>query len=542
MLGEGEMKSLYNKSSILSSIKNDQLNGKTMNESSTSYVRKQIIESGIIEEYELADLVRNKNYGEIEHLLENTVLSDIGQAKLSIGNLLRDTFEEAFKPENIKTTNPSELMLSLLDQTVNDINATRGKNKPSNLDFITKFYGETVQDVLTNSELDLIVGIDATTGEITRSTIQELVEHAKNTNLLMGTNRQQAELDKAKNIIRLLTENKIDETKNNILDNQFLSKLFTDENKISSEVVSTLSEYDTLFMADLMGLADESTRAKMEEEIRGRYTKGIMDPITGYSDEAERIKLLQKQNLTMRTAEAEAEKRLNLIAVIRERHNTQYKMETEEAMQRISAIIPTYAPPKTRSILDRTNEIWDDYAAGNIGAEEAAAEAERLATASFAEASVENPAKYQRVGDAIKGLFDRSKPLAERGALGDFAESLSRNKSTLIGAAAIGTGLAIFAHITKRDHTKESISGPPLLPGGNPYERMPQSPMQLPMTPQAGGEQGVGYDVSINGDREQTDAFMANAGMLTNGQVTGTMRNGSPQLGRNSYDDIAGSF
>ena len=544
-LGEGGMETLLNRSKILQEIKNDKLTGKTLN--SDSFTKREILKSGIIEEYELNDLIKTKDYKQIEYRLENTAIGDIERAKLTIGEIIRNTFEEAFEPERIKSANPSEIMISLLEQSYEDMNATRGKPKATVEENITEFYGKTIQDILTKNEneLRIIIGTDATTGEAITSTIQELVEHSKNRNLIRRTNdlKITEPLEKIKNIIRQLTEGKIDEDTNNILDGQFLSKLFTDENKISSEVVSNLSEEDALFMADFMELADDSTREQVEKEIKGRYTKGIMDPITEYSTAEERIKLLQEQNLRIKKAEAEAEKRLNLMAYMRERHNLQYRMQTEESMLLITAQIPTsYATTKVKSVLERDSELLDRYASGTIATGEAAAEAERAITASLAEASAENPAKYQRVGDAIKGLFDRSKPLAERGALGDFAESLSRNKSTLIGAAAIGTGLAVFAHITKRDHTKESIAGPPLLPGGNPYERMPQSPMQLPMTPRAGGEQGVGYDVSINGDREQTDAFMANAGMLTNGQVTGTMRNGSPQLGRNSYDDIAGSF
>ena len=539
-LGEGGMETLLNRSKILQEIKNDKLTGKTLN--SDSFTKREILKSGIIEEYELNDLIKTKDYKQIEYRLENTAIGDIERAKLTIGEIIRNTFEEAFEPERIKSANPSEIMISLLEQSYQDMNATRGKLRATVEENITEFYGKTIQDILTKNEneLRIIIGTDATTGEAITSTIQELVEHSKNRNLIRRTNDPDViePLEKIKNIIRQLTEGKIDETKNNILSADLLSDLFE-----NATVPRNLSEEDQLLTAQFMALANDSTREQVQEEIKETYTKGTRDEITGYSTAEERIKLIREQNDRIRTAEAEAEKRLNLMAYMRERHNLQYRMQTEESMLLITAQIPTsYATTKVKSVLERDSELLDRYASGTIATGEAAAEAERAITASLAEASAENPAKYQRVGDAIKGLFDRSKPLAERGALGDFAKSLSRNKSTLIGAAAIGTGLAVFAHITKRDHTKESIAGPPLLPGGNPYERMPQSPMQLPMTPRAGGEQGVGYDVSINGDREQTDAFMANAGMLTNGQVTGTMRNGSPQLGRNSYDDIAGSF
>lgn len=149
---------------------------------------------------------------------------------------------------------------------------------------------------------------------------------------------------------------------------------------------------------------------------------------------------------------------------------------------------------------------------------------------------------YTRIGDMIGDLFKTGKPMTERGSLGPAVQALMNNKGKVIGAAAIATGLAVFGHIKAKHRSEDTAGGPPLLPGGSAYEgMMPDTPVYPDIN--SGIQQpGTSYNISISGDDEQSQKFIKSAGLVTNGQVNGTMYNNTPRLGRNSYDDIAGSF
>ena len=122
-------------------------------------------------------------------------------------------------------------------------------------------------------------------------------------------------------------------------------------------------------------------------------------------------------------------------------------------------------------------------------------------------------------------------------------KAIMKNKGTTAGIAAIALGVGIFASIRKKEHTQQGVAGPPLIPGGNPYERIPAGSMSYPDAPGGSTEQmGTSYNVSVNGDSEQMREFSARAGLVTNGQVGSTMYNSLPDLGRDHYGDIAGSF
>lgn len=146
------------------------------------------------------------------------------------------------------------------------------------------------------------------------------------------------------------------------------------------------------------------------------------------------------------------------------------------------------------------------------------------------------PAKYTRVGDYLKRVLNQNPQL------GSMFRGAFQNKGKVLAGAATAAGLAIFAMKKRGDRTQDEISGPPLLPGGNPYENLPMAALQLPQAPVLQTPIGSSYNVSINATQDQVDEFMLRAGYLSNGQIQGTMHNSLPDLGRNPYDDIAGSF
>lgn len=111
---------------------------------------------------------------------------------------------------------------------------------------------------------------------------------------------------------------------------------------------------------------------------------------------------------------------------------------------------------------------------------------------------------------------------------------------------AIGAGLAIaasFLYQSKKDHTQEAMSGPPLLPGGSAYES--EYPKRLSEIPQARGQgftAGMNYKVSLFGDRDQIQKFSAAVSGLTNGNINSTMYNRIPDVARDPYQSIARSY
>jgi hypothetical protein len=132
--------------------------------------------------------------------------------------------------------------------------------------------------------------------------------------------------------------------------------------------------------------------------------------------------------------------------------------------------------------------------------DEAALRTEDDIAKSFADSATTAPGKYTRIQDYLKSA-----------KMQELYEGLLKNKNKIGGIAAITTGLAIFASIKRKEHTREAVSGPPLLPGGNPYERIPSAEMQMPSAPVSSGGQGMSYNVSVNGDQDNVEEFMDRA-------------------------------
>lgn len=171
------------------------------------------------------------------------------------------------------------------------------------------------------------------------------------------------------------------------------------------------------------------------------------------------------------------------------------------------------------------------------------AEAERASAESFetlAGVTDEAPvtAKFTPFGEMIRKFY--------KGQGGKASTFFAANKGKIAIASGItataAAGLAVFGMKLRKDRTEDDITGPPLLPGGNPYETLPnnQSPILASSAESSG--MGTSYNVSINSNQEEVQKFMNAAGSFTNGQVEGTMHNSLPNLGGDSYDDIAGSF
>lgn len=122
------------------------------------------------------------------------------------------------------------------------------------------------------------------------------------------------------------------------------------------------------------------------------------------------------------------------------------------------------------------------------------------------------------------------------GQLGEAFKNPTVKKSAYAAAALIGASLIYSA---TKDRTPESASGPPLLPGGSAYENMAQRQPQMPNVSMFSGyNEGTSLQVNIEGSRDQIDSFTSVAGS----NASSTMYRGLPQLGRDPYSLLAGSF
>lgn len=111
------------------------------------------------------------------------------------------------------------------------------------------------------------------------------------------------------------------------------------------------------------------------------------------------------------------------------------------------------------------------------------------------------------------------------------------------GYAVAGLIAASFIYSASKDRSQSDIAGPPLLPGGSAYEAMNQRQPQVPEGSMFSGyNQGVSYSVNIEGSREQAESFSNSIGSVARGAVNSTMYRGLPQLGKDPYSQIAGSY
>lgn len=117
-------------------------------------------------------------------------------------------------------------------------------------------------------------------------------------------------------------------------------------------------------------------------------------------------------------------------------------------------------------------------------------------------------------------------------------------KGTAIGLAALAVGSLAYSKI--RDVTSDTVSGPPLLPGGNPYESGFVGGQNFPGYGNDTGyyqnNSNVSYKVNINGSQDAIERFNQQAGGLVNGNSTTTIYNGSPRVDRDPYVEMGKTF
>lgn len=140
-------------------------------------------------------------------------------------------------------------------------------------------------------------------------------------------------------------------------------------------------------------------------------------------------------------------------------------------------------------------------------------------------------AKYKRL---TKKIFKEDKDLIEL------------MKNPMVRKGAIGLGalvLGSFAYSAIKDRTVDDVKGPPLLPGGSAYESdYPVRGFDIGNFGGQGYTPGVNYRVNLYGDRNQVNQLSTAAGGLANGNISTTMYNRIPDVGRDQYSELASMF
>lgn len=120
-----------------------------------------------------------------------------------------------------------------------------------------------------------------------------------------------------------------------------------------------------------------------------------------------------------------------------------------------------------------------------------------------------------------------------------FENKLFRRGTVAVGALALGS----LVYSAVRDRTADDVSGPPLLPGGNPYEQ--NVPFRLPEIgtfDSFGYSMGNSYKISISGDQDNIEKFNNAARGLVNGNMNTTIYNGIPKVSYDPYTSMGQRF
>lgn len=157
---------------------------------------------------------------------------------------------------------------------------------------------------------------------------------------------------------------------------------------------------------------------------------------------------------------------------------------------------------------------------------------DEVGTAAGTVADLTGP-KYRRISfDAISEKFP------------NFLNYAKGNKTKI----AVGLGIAalagaVFNKMKSRDHTAEGVAGPPLLPGGSPYERPATETMEYPsFSPTSNGDLGSSYSVDIVGSQAQVQQFINASQSISESGSNATIYSGIPNAGKDPYQEIASSY
>jgi len=302
--------------------------------------------------------------------------------------------------------------------------------------------------------------------------------------------------------------------------------------------IETGPAIDADFLNDFMTIATSKGEEEAEKLVRDSYLRRL---------ESSGIKLPEEKAQRAAQEYIDTISKMKLLRIAQEDKRTGGMLGVElsgvaESGEELSAQAPTIVKPNFQAL--------DEAVAAQINEQQSAVDdiLRRIADientiADLSEQSVNTQgrlarqsSKFRTVGQVFKSFLN------DNPQINNLFKGAMRNKGKILAGTAAAAGIAVFAMKKKNDVTEQGVAGPPLLPGGSPYENLPSAAVGLPDPNIVAGDQGTSYNVSFNASQEEIDEFMARAGSLSNGQIQGTMHDTLPNLGRNSYEDIAGSF
>jgi len=117
-------------------------------------------------------------------------------------------------------------------------------------------------------------------------------------------------------------------------------------------------------------------------------------------------------------------------------------------------------------------------------------------------------------------------------------------KATALGTMALIAGSFIYQNRKNKDHTQDAVTGPPLMPGGNPYEQgypelnFAQQDSNIPNRSIA----GMQYRINTTGSMQDLNRLRGLFGDVVDGPINATMYDGLPMAGQDPYPDLASRF
>lgn len=518
---------LYDQENILRTIEFDKINKKSLRQ---DYIQRALKGLGLIDDTEIKKLLNEGTKSQFKEL-ESNVLGKLKASKSFsthvTGKAIADFFT-SYIQKGIDGLDPENSPVRLMDQLLFEIENMKNATKvPKTQSYVglekTALFGKIIETALKSEHDVNIGGAKAFSLQDLRNYVD--IKHNKTITESYANNTE-----KMINIIQGMIEK---------------SAMTSDEKLKAAENLMDKQLLDKLFPVDTPSAIDiETGFLKSIPKLRApEQVQEVLQSLTGVSDlDDDIIQFLEDflaMNKNSEEAEEVIEKRLkiandalgdskldddsilaniqnkrNKINSIKNRYNALIAEQTDE-YSRLKDLFKTnreispgvflpelesapvdLVPTKASDLVENVvKKLIKDF---NLAETDSASQ--QSINQSLSSSGVSNPGSYTRIQDFLKSA-----------KMKQVYEGLLKNKTKIIGAAAIGTGLAIFGSIRNKERTQESLSGPPLLPGGNPYERIPNTPMNLLEAPIAQGNRGMSYNVSVNGDQDKIQEFMTRA-------------------------------
>jgi hypothetical protein len=216
-----------------------------------------------------------------------------------------------------------------------------------------------------------------------------------------------------------------------------------------------------------------------------------------------------------------------------------YESKSAEISPKVAEMLAQFMPDIDMTMPMTTADILDTFdrsIAGTLVEDEAAAVRSALREgADAAGGATVGDIPFKGIGEMISDHFPR---------IGRIGNRIGEHKFAIAGTVAAATAGAVVYHkMRNRDHTPDAVTGPPLLPGGNPYDRRDTTTVQYPdFSSFQNDDDGDSYDIRVSGTDAQMKKFINQASILTDSNTNSTIYRGIPNLSSDPFDDIAGSY